>query len=301
MRAVSERVRAYFAPVERETNTPTTFDPAAEFGVDAPPAPWISAGTVAHFKRAALTEVEAVTTGAKGTMRAQARRKFGAEVSFEFLECGKLQMALSCGSQQMNVIAIGASPVALETGSTASELIVGAAVDAFAAGDLVAVDVDYEGETGYIGSGVAAAYVKSAAAIGGDMNYIRRVTFNVARVKAKTATSLELEQPLIGGVPESGAKAQKIVGFVDREGSSFFQEWSALFVFESESGGRLSLYYPRVQAATTAAESHDEFADPFSAWGLKAKFRALPVVEVSDGEEVVCYRAWMPSGSAALY
>ena len=300
MRAVSSRVRAYCAPVDRETNTPTAFDPAAAFDLDAPPAPWISVGAITEFRRTALTEVESIATGAKGSTRAQARRKLRAEVSFEFLEWGKLQMALSCGSQQMNVLSAGATAVPLEAGSTASELVVGAAVDAFAVGDIVAVDVDYAGETGYVGSGIAGGYVKSTAVIGGDSDYVRRVTFNVGRVKAKTSNALQLEQPLIGGVPGSGARAQRIVGFVDREGGSFFQEWSALFVCESESGGRLSFYYPRLQAAVNATEERDEFATPFSAWALKAKFRALAVVDAGDGEEVVCYRAWTPSPAAHL-
>jgi hypothetical protein len=37
-----------------------------------------------------------------------------------------------------------------------------------------------------------------------------------------------------------------VVAFVDREGGSFFQEWSALFVAEPESGGRVCFYYPRL-------------------------------------------------------
>jgi len=47
-------------------------------------------------------------------------------------------------------------------------------------------------------------------------------------------------------VPAAGASAQVVVAFVDREGGSFFQEWSALFVAEAESGGRVCFYYPRL-------------------------------------------------------
>jgi hypothetical protein len=47
-------------------------------------------------------------------------------------------------------------------------------------------------------------------------------------------------------VPAAGASAQVVVAFVDREGGSFFQEWSALFVAEPESGGRVCFYYPRL-------------------------------------------------------
>ena len=316
MRAISETVRAYFAPVDRTTNTPTVFDPAKDGGFDvgAPPAPWISLGEIAEFGRSALTEVHALATGAKGSARLQARRKLSAEVAFEFREWGKLQMALACGSQHMNLLTEvgGATPrasgstaaakVPLQAGSTASELVVGStAVAQFAVGDMVAADIDYTGQVGFVGSGISAAYVKSAASVGDDADYIRRVTFNVARVAAKTATTLQLDQPLVGGAPDPAAAIQKVIGFVDREGGNFFHEWSALFVCESQGGGRVIYHYPRLQAAITATESQDDFAKPFSAWSLKAKFRALPTVDPNDGEEVLCYRAWIPASSATLY
>ncbi len=120
----------------------------------------------------------------------------------------------------------------------------------FSAGSLVAVDVDYQQQIGYVGSGIAAAYVSSAAAVNQDPNYVRRVTFNVGRVAEVTTTSLVLSQPLLGGAPAPGASAQVVVAFVDREGGSFFQEWSALFVAEEESGGRVCFYYPRLSAGS---------------------------------------------------
>jgi hypothetical protein len=145
--------------------------------------------------------------------------------------------------------------------------------------------------------------------VGSDPDYIRRVTFNVARLAAKTATNLQLAQPLIGfsigGAPLSGAAIQKVIGFVDREGGSFLQEWSGLFVCDSEAGGRLIVHYPRLQPAITAAEQRDDFAKPdkfgFGAWSLQAKFRALPTVDPNDGEEVLCYRSWIPPTGSALY
>jgi hypothetical protein len=316
MRAVSETVRAYFAPVDHTTNAPTVFDPAKDgsFSVDASPAPWIPLGSIAEFCRSALTEVTALATGVKGSTRLQARRRLSAEVAFEFREWGKLQMALACGSQQMNLLAeangatarasggAAAAKVALQAGSTASELVVGSsAVAQFTVGDIIAVDIDYSGQIGFVGSGVSAAYVKSAASVGTDADYIRRVTFNVARVAAKTATTLQLAQPLVGGVPAAGAAIQKVVGFIDREGGSFFHEWSALFVCESQSGGRVIYHYPRLQTAITAAEVRDDFAKPFTGWSLKAKFRALPTIDANDSEEVLCYRAWIPAAAAALY
>jgi hypothetical protein len=137
--------------------------------------------------------------------------------------------------------------VAVLAGSTASQLMLGpGTVDSFAVGDMIAVDVDYQQQTGWVGTGIAAAYVKDPADVQRDIDYVRRVTFNVARVAEKTTTSLLLAQALLGGVPAGGASLQKVVALVDREGGSFFQDWSALFVWQEESGGRVCFYYPRL-------------------------------------------------------
>ena len=118
--------------------------------------------------------------------------------------------------------------VAVLPGSTATEVVVGlGTIDSFAVGDMLAVDADYQQQTGYVGTGIAAAYVNDPADVNHDLNYVRRVTFNLARVTEKTVNSLLLAQPLLGGAPTPGVGAQKVLAFVDREGGSFFQQWSA--------------------------------------------------------------------------
>ena len=113
--------------------------------------------------------------------------------------------------------------VAVLPGSTASQLVLGAGgVSGFAPGNLVAVDVDYQQQIGYVGSGFSAAYVSNAAAVNNDANYIRRVTFNVGRIVEVTSTSVILAQPLLAGVPPNGASVQLVSAFVDREGGFFF-------------------------------------------------------------------------------
>ena len=113
----------------------------------------------------------------------QVRSQVEATVSLEFEAWGRLQATLASGSQQTNLLltvagaapngsgGVAAAPVPLLTGagpaSTATSLNVGAAAAAgFSVGSLVAVDVDYTGQLGYIGAGVSAAYVQSAAAVG---------------------------------------------------------------------------------------------------------------------------------------
>jgi hypothetical protein len=254
-------MRAYFAPVNRTTETPTIFDPAASgaFPLDSPPAPWLDLGWIESFERYYDTPTDVVRSGANALPAAQFRGPTEARVEFDFREWGKLQMALAGGAENMNVLATGSSAapapsggtpvpgVAVLPGSTASVIVVGAgAVNGFAAGNLVAVDLDYEQQIGYVGSGISAAYVNNPVSVNNDANYVRRVTFNVGRVVEVTATSLILAQPLLAGVPATGASAQVVAAFVDREGGSFFQEWSALFVAEPESGGRVCFYYPRL-------------------------------------------------------
>ena len=53
----------------------------------------------------------------------------------------------------------------------------------------------------------------------------------------------------------TGAKLQAITGFVDREGGSFYQEWSALFVMQGSQGDRIFFHYPRLQSMAGAEES----------------------------------------------
>jgi hypothetical protein len=258
---MTRQMRAYFAPVNRITETPTIFDPAAAgvFALDSPPAPWLDLGWIEGFDRWYDTPTDVVRSGANMLPALQFRGPIEARVEFDFREWGKLQMALAGGSEHMNVLATspsatpepsGGTPlpgVGVLAGSTASQIVFGTgSVNAFAPGNLIAVDVDYQQQIGYVGSGISAAYVSNPAAVNHDLNYVRRVTFNVGRVAEVTTTSAILAQPLLAGAPATGVSAQVVIAFVDREGGSFFQEWSALFVVEAESGGRVCFYYPRL-------------------------------------------------------
>ena len=325
---VSRRVRAYFASVDRTTETPALFDPGkyGAFALDTPPAPWMDLGWIENFQRASLTPTEPLRAGVRGAAAAQFRGILDARVEFDFREWGKLQMALAGGAEHMNILAsdpnataqpAGGTPLpstAVLAGSTASEVVVGAgSVAAFAAGEIIAVDADYQQQTGYVGSGIPGAYVNNPADVNRDANYIRRVTFNVGRVAQLTATSLLLAQPLLGGAPQATWGVQKVIAFTDREGGAFFQEWSALFVAQEDSGGRICFHYPRLSQvastrptganAITAAQREQPFeiAKPVSALGLHAAFNALPHMDENDGQLALCYRSYFPAAMAALY
>jgi hypothetical protein len=311
---IARRVRAYFAPVNRAAGAPTLFDAAqlGSFNLDAPPSPWVDLGWVSAFARKSGTKVDPLRTSAPASTATQVRSEIEATVSLEFESWGKLQMTLASGSQQTNLLTtatdaapngsggVAAAPVPLLTGvgpaSTATSLNVGAtAAAAFSVGSLVAVDVDYAGQLGYVGTGVSAAYVQTASAVGSDVNFIRRVTLNVGIVIGIADGVLQLADPLPAGVPAAGMQVSQLIGFCDREGASFFQEWSALFVMQGAQGDRVLYHYPRLQAMQGSAETAHPLAAPLECIRLAGAFRALPVKDANDGETVLCFRSYLPA------
>jgi hypothetical protein len=109
---------------------------------------------------------------------------------------------------------------------------------------------------------------------------------------------------LPGGAPAAGEKLQAVIGFVDREGGAFYQEWSALFVLQGSQGDRVFFYYPRLQTVSGAEEPSVPL-DPKNKAGLQrillsAQFQALPVTDPLDGERVVCFRSFVPSPNALV-
>ena len=326
---VFSNVRAYFAPVDRNSGTPAPFDPATAtaFNLDALPAPWLSLGQVRALRRTSATAQTPLHAGPKGAVAAQVRNQIDARVEFDFFQWGKLQMALAGGTGQNNALAkvngVVAAPLAVLAGSIATKLNLSPSDAAtLHPGDLVAVDVHYAGQTGYVGCGISAAFVSPGQT--SDRDFIRRVTFNVGRVTSIGGGAVSLDQPLPGGAPPPDAFVQKILAFTDREGGSFFHEWSAIFFLASDSGGITCFYYPRLQTAAPAVESayplasvpHPQrealrvgstsqqtfsFDSDISLATLHASFIALPITDGTDNEQVVCYRTYVPAATASLY
>ena len=313
---VARRVRGYFAPVNRVARTPVLFDAAEQgrFSLDSPPAPWISLGWIQDFTRKPGSKTSSVMAGIPAGTLEQVREMVGAQVSFQFLSWTKLTMALATGSQHMNLLAPASGAVAeadgaqacaaviLQCGSTAASVVLASSDAAkFAPGSMIALDVDYTGQTGFVGAPISGAYLRQALT---DVDYIRRVTFNVALVSQVNSTGLTLAEPLIGGAPAAGAKLQAVTGFVDREGGSFYQEWSALFVMQGSQGERIFFHYPRLQSMSGAEEAviplDGKHQGVHARVLLKGQFLALPVTDPLDGEQVVCYRSFLPAANALV-
>jgi hypothetical protein len=302
--------------VNRTAQTPVIFDPAQQggFSLDTPPAPWINLGWIQELTRKPGSRTAAVLAGIPAGTLGQVRETVEAQVSLEFLSWTKLTMALATGSQHMNLLAPAAgvasaadgaqaaSAATVQGGSTASFVALSSTdVAAFSAGSIIVIDADYTGQTGYVGAPVAGAYVRQALT---DVDYIRRVSFNVALVSQVTSSGLTLAKSLPGGAPAAGSKLQAVAGFVDREGGCFYQEWSALFVMEGSQGERIFFHYPRLQTMVGAQEaalpldSHNK--NGLARMILKGQFMALPVTDPLDGERIVCYRSYLPAVNALV-
>src|SRR6185312_9817079 len=125
MPPITRRVRAYFAPVNRTAGIPVIFDPAqsGSFNLDSPPAPWLDLGWLTAFERQSGSKVVALRSGAPGLPLSQVRTEIDSIVSMNFLSWGKLQMALTAGSEQMNLLSTATGAVANGSGGVAGVAI----------------------------------------------------------------------------------------------------------------------------------------------------------------------------------
>jgi hypothetical protein len=299
---VARRMRVFFAPVNRVLQQPVIFDPSKlrAFSFDVPPTPWIDLGWIRNFKRKSTSNSQPVLTGIPAATLTQVRETLEAQVSFEFLSWTKLTMALATGAQHMNLLASDPAVTVLSGSSSTSVVLLASDATQFTAGSMIAISNDYTGETGFVGSPIAGAYVRQALS---DVDYIRRVTFNVALVSSVNAGTLTLATPLPGGAPVAGTKLQAVTGFVDREGGSFNQEWSALFAIEGSQGERIYLHYPRLQPCAGSEESLQPLDGKQGSQqrvSLKANFLALPITDALDDERVLCYRSFFPAPMALV-
>ena len=131
------------------------------------------------------------------------------------------------------------------------------------------------------------------------VDFVRRITFNVSRICAITSSSLQLAEPLIA-LPSAGMSVQKVVAFVDREGSSFFQEWSGLFIVAPDSGGQLLLLLSASAAGGRRIRNASGICRSALQPPLHVSLHALPTTDANDNETVLCYRSYFPAPNAAV-
>ena len=275
-----------------------------------PPTPWLALGEVENFQRTANDEMSPVAAGTESAVVAQFRKRMEARVSFELRRWGKLQLTIASGGTQWNVLAstpdatpaaVGGNaiaPVRLQAGTTEQLLKLAGGGAQFAVGDIVVVDNDYQQQTGYLGLGNAEGYISNESNVRPGIDYVRRISSNVARVASVSGDDLLLESPLPAGVPPLSAAVQKVFAFADREGGVFRQEWSALFVEETVMGGQVFYYYPRLQSIPPATERKAPIAGDYKAILLQAHLLALPTTDPQDGASALWYRVYVPPADA---
>ncbi len=154
-------------------------------------------------------------------------------------------MAIAGGTQQMNVLADAAAwSAARLRGHGDSAVAAAERIDArrelvltpdqlanFNVGDIVAVDVGLHRRKRVMWARVRRRRICRHRSIPGRNRRFHpaRDLQRGSRVAARRHPRCSLASPLIA-TPTTGMGVQKVMAFVDREGSSFFQEWSGLFV-----------------------------------------------------------------------
>jgi len=188
------------------------------------------------------------------------RETLEAQVSLQFLSWTKLTMALATGSQHMNLLApvSGAAPSAdgaqaaaavnLQSGSTATSIVLEVRTLRSFPLARCALTLTISGRRLCWRSG----RWRLCAAGAQDVDYIRRVTFMLRWYLGKLCRSYA-GRPLARRSSAPGAKLQAVTGFLDREGGSFYQEWSALFVCKV-AGRKDLLPLSRLQTMSGAEE-----------------------------------------------
>ena len=165
-------------------------------------------------------------------------------------------------------------------------------------------DVELTGHTGVFGenrSGKSTILDMAQVVLtGGNRNVQRLNAVAGDKGKSRSASKRSVVDYCLGTLGEDQRKREQArtyicLGFVDREGGSFFQEWSALFVMDGVQGDRVIYHYPRLQAAKGATEEAAVLSGALQSWRLSGFFRALPVADANDGEPVVCFRTYLPA------
>jgi hypothetical protein len=186
-----------------------------------------------------------------------------AQVSLQFLSWTKLTMALATGSQHMNLLAPASGAAAAADGAQAA-----AAVDPAERidGNFIVLAqrtrrnsrrIDHRAgrglhrTDGLCGRAVSGAYVRQALT---DVDYIRRVTFNVALVSQVTPRPYAC-RAIAGRRSGGGRKAAGVTGFVDREGGSFLSGVVGAVCDAGQPGERIFFHYPRLQTMAGAEEA----------------------------------------------
>jgi hypothetical protein len=209
-----------------------------------------------------------VRSGAKALGAVQFRGPLEARVEFDFRQWGKLQMALAGGSEHMNVLAPARArrrrlreerrrpAVAVLAGSTANQLFWGGRGEWFHGGDPARRGRGLSATDWVCGIGDLGGVCEQCG--GGESGCELRAASDVQR-GACGGSDGDLGRAGTAAAWEERRRRERRRRWwwhlwTGKAGRSF-QEWSALFVAEQESGGRVCFYYPRLSPNPGAGSS----------------------------------------------
>jgi hypothetical protein len=254
----------------------------------------------------------------------------GCEV-FNLLKSNVASTTSPLGASGNTAIALGASGYQA-TGGTATDPKVagqptlfmpsGSGAN-FTVGQMVVCDIDYDKQsTGFVGSNGIQVYVNNAPQ---DVDFIRRTSDFVARITAiitnvagvaGSQDALVLNAPFVGGgcsalvnpgplVPGATAKVQVITGWTSREGGTFIEDFSALFVADTIDNHQFCVYYPHISIAAFKDVATGNFVSNLgttdeTGYELDASFEALAFDDPLDGETICGYYVWYPAPSLGV-
>lgn len=294
---------------------------------------FVDCGWIKDFKLTPGSKIGQIRSGYRGAVRAQYRGQVEESFDFKFNEYGRLQYQLATGTNVINLLlsptpstvgpisATGYAAVGItaysggvapygNNGGTAATVTLSAAPSGvgISVGSYIVCDQDYTvGTYGIVGDAGTPVYQNAVT----DINYIRKNSDYVARVTAiqndnRTCT---LDQPFIGGGSGNPApvgigstsnpqyKVQAIVGWAAREGGTFIQDWTGLFLLNTVDNAQIAVYYPHISISankdiTTAFAIENVGTTDLTAYQLEATFEALAYDDPLDGETVVGYKAY---------
>lgn len=300
-----------------------------------PPAGWFDLGWVSDFKFTPGSKIGTIKTGYRGVTRALYRAEVDEKLSMKFREQGRMQLSIAHGAQVFNMLAATGSPstvgplsagtvtaaVAIAAsgyapsgtvaGFTGQPSLTLAASGAFNPGDFIVCDQDYDGTSfGFVGDSGAELFQGATT----NVNYIRMTSDYVATIKAVVGgTQLVLTAPFVGGGnsatsltpntgPTTGAKVQKISGYVSREGGTSIKHWSAVFLKDTLDLQQLMFYWPHIAPDAFAGwtDTNVPNATSIQTSDMEASFNALGFDDPLDGETVTSYRAYFPRPSQTI-
>lgn len=289
---------------------------------------WTDTGWIKDFKITNNTKVGQVRSGYHGAVRAQYRGEIGEQCDFKFNEYGRLQYKLATGVQLYNTLASTGTPSSVgplnspgndavsmtsysASGSGAGAELTVDSASGFAVNQYIVCDIDYVPNTGGLaGENGAFAFPNAIT----DVDFIRKTSDFVARITAIVGDVLTLDQPFIGGgspaanngIPPAASKVQQVTGWTAANGGTFIQEWSGLFIADSNDGAQIALYYPHLSInqyrgmANWAIENIG--TTDLTGMQLDAMFEALAYDDPMTGETVVSYTGFYPNARVqAIY